>query len=265
MRASGKEIVEDALGLLGVVAPGEPAEERLIAQALRFAESKIEELYSNAAAIPGVTIQDLAVVSGQSEYWLGPTGDAQTPPGLKTSGAPSAIVDAAAAAGGVEFPSVELVEDLDRWREVKRGRAIRLALYLHGGSGGSGVAPGNLGGAESYRAGNRRLEVFPAPRSGFTLRLYMRVPEIQSIDRDTVYDLPPGVHRLLTTNIADALLSVHGADPSTEQTIRNNAGMASAEYQKKNLRGSRGAAYLDPRWVTSVAVGDDYVNIPDYD
>ena len=256
----GDRIIEDAFALLGAFAPGTNIEDALLAQGIRFANSKIEELYENAAAIPGVTIQDLAAKAGQSEYWVGPTGAAQTPPGLRTSGELQSVVRATLPSGDTEDPRVEVVYDLDRWIEVKRGYSTLCALYLHDGSGSELV-----GAARSALQGNRKLEVFPAPRSDFLIRLYMRVPEIQSIDKDTIYDLPPGVHRLLTTNIAEALVPVFGADAQTSQEIRANAGMASAEYQKKNLRGSRGVAELDSRWVTSVAVGDDYVHIPEYD
>lgn len=265
--ASGKKLIEAALEKLGVSAPGEPIEELLIEQSIVHANAKLEALSVDGSAVGGVTIQDLAAKSGQAYYWIGPSGDMQTPPGLKTSGTPQRLDRAVTpAGGGAEAPFFEVAQDYSELAERKNlfTSPYRPVLFLHGGSGSALLAgPPD---ERSYAAGNRRLEIYPAPSNDYTVRLYLEVPEIQSVERDAAYDLPPGIGEMAINQIALALATVHGVDGATLQALSAEAGGALAAVRKQHLRHhAAGIAHLDPRWVTSVSVGDDYVHYPEYD
>lgn len=256
MLIRGDKIMEDAFALIGAYSPGTKIEDEVMTQGLRFANSKIEELNQRSSQFPGTTIQDLELTADRDHYWLGPTAGTPMLPGLKTSGAPDVLESAAFVTeiGGdpLAFPrSILIAENAVSWGE-SRGLAD-LVLWLRTGPGIAAVDQMQED-SRAYADGNRKLEVFPAA-SGF-LRLYMRVPEVQFIAETTVYDLPPGVHRTLTTNIADALTTVFGADAQTVQDLHAQAAAAAGAQQKKNLRGRRPAAHLPDRWITTVS--DDY-------
>lgn len=264
MRVRGRQILEDAFALLGTFAPGGQIENRLIDQAIRFANSKIEELNQRSSTLPGVAIQDLETRADETEYWIGPTADMQSPPGLKTSGAPDFIEAAVrvSAVGGVPIsglPVPVIARSAAEWvvASNRQPPTSSLTLYLRSGPGGSDLdqAPND---GRSYADGNRKLEIYPG-YTGF-VRLYMRVPEIQTLgdsrtamDAMGLFDLPPGVHRTLTTNIAASLTTVFGCDPQTAEDIKAQAAAAAGEQQRKNLRGRRPAAHLPLKWLGTVS------------
>ena len=285
MRATGKEIIEQAFALLGTFAPGERVEDRLIKQGVFHANAQLESLALESQYIPGETIQVLRLRRGVSEYWLGPeftqagTPDAPVAPfGLRTSGVPEEVVRAALVVTDVNGEVTQFDNDAGvvNFRvpandsEAAHARGAYNArvpgeywLILHDGTSGPGPGPVRPPGRtipaaepddqRSFVRGSRKLEVLPAPAVDVDIRLYLRVPEINVIVEAFFYEFPPGVGRVLLTQIASALATVHGVDPDTRRAVEDRAAQALASYTRKNARFRRPLAHLPRKWLGTVS------------
>ena len=274
MQLKGIDIINQAFAKLGAFAPGQEVPEAYIAQAELHGTARLESLSLDSQYIPGTTIQLMEFREGVSDYWIGPSANTITPgaplrdpAGLRTSGPPDALLRATSESEVPgSFPRFRIAEGAGEWalfrRQVAAGATGACYLYLHTGSGGA-----ETGEARSYREDNRRLEIVPVPTADFSARLYLKVAGIMRLGRDVDYDLDPGLGELVITQTASALAPVYSVDPDTRNEVGQQASMALDRVKRKNARyRSHGAkSHLPPRWTTSVAVGDDYVHIDEYD
>jgi hypothetical protein len=175
------EIMDGALGMLGVLAAGEPIPGERLAQGLHRLNDLVDAMRTDALFAHGTETVTGTLKAGVRSLLIGPSGD------LVTLLSPVEILDGSFfSVGTLDYPM----------RAVPQGAYNDIA-YKHY----------NTIGPEEYwfNAGtpNATISFFPQAASDVPLSLQVRTELVKFADPTTRYGLPPGYKRMLSLQLAN--------------------------------------------------------------
>jgi len=230
MTYTGRDIVQDALEMLGVYAPGEVMTDADAQRGLSCLNAMLDSWSNESLACYANLEQSGTLVPGQQFYTIGPGGNfnMQRPLAITVGPGAARITD-----GNGNQYDVEVVTQ-DRWNLIG-------APYT------TSDIPDTLFYNPQYPRGI--IGIFPVPIIGYTLTWDSRLQLSEFPDLITDMILPPGYYMALTTNLAlFAKPYFAAAGSQIDPLIIVNAGISKGNIKRTNMK--EVVARFDPEIVS---------------
>lgn len=228
MTTKARDIIQDALEMLNVYAPGETVDAASMNRGLVVLNDMLDSWSNESLACYTILEQSLTLIPGQSVYTIGPGGDVNGTRPIRLITGPGAayIQDTNKNNYGVN------VVALDQWN-------------LIGSREVNSNVPDTLYYEPSFPLG--KLKFFPTPNIGWEAiwDSYLQLGEFPSLDTDV--SLPPGYNLALKSNLAVSLQPYfNSAQLST--VVAKNAMDSKGNVKRANIRPN--VAVYDPEIIS---------------
>lgn len=212
--ATARDIIKSSLKLIGVVAAGEtPSAEELV-DALSTLRKMLDSWSTESLAIFKKTIETFPLVSGQTSYTMGASGNFNT-------SRPMRIIHAAtldtSSTPAQEIP-LQLL-NVDEWSNVMQKSltsTYATKLYI------------------DYTFPLTTLYFWPVPTLANSIVLYTEKPFVDPATPDANIDLPPGYELAIEHNLAILLSPGYGRP--LDPTVAAIASTSLANIQRMNIK-----------------------------
>lgn len=207
--------------LLGILRPGQGANTDTVADLFTGLNQMIDGWNAERLMIPSMTRTEFALVAGQEDYTLGPSGADWTLSRPSRVDSASLLSSAGAA---TEMPFDGLLT-IDEYRIGKSGVYVNMTYP------------------------RIQITVRPAPAAGQYLAIYTWASLAQFADGTTSYTLPPGYEEAIKFNLA------HQMAPSYKITSKAGVDLNSIEKRARETKGRIKSANLQANILQSEPAG----------
>lgn len=214
MSTTARDLIRDALKLIGVVAPGENPSAEEQTDALSTLNDMFDNWSTESLVVFSKTIETFPIVSGQQTFTMGVGGNFNTSRPIKIYHAATLDTDVTPAN---EIP-IDII-NFDEWSNITiKGIQSTLASKLY----------------VDYSNPLARLNFWPVPTNAKSFVLYSWKPMADLANADATIDLPPGYQMAIKYNLAVLLAPEYGRqiDPG----VAGIAASAFASIQRANIQ-----------------------------
>lgn len=225
---TARTIIQDALEMLRIHAPGEDASQPDMARGLSVFNDMIDSWSNESLACFAWLTQTFTLVSNKSQYTVGPGGDINGTRPLRVTDAP----------GGAYLLDTNnnryLMDVVDQ-----------LTWNIRTTATANSNLPDTLWYDSQFPLGI--INIWPTPTMGFTCSFlsYLQLNEFTTLDTDVGF--PPGYKLAYTTNLAIAM-KAYFKDANLDPAIVQRASESRAAIKRTNMRTQ--IAIFDPELVS---------------
>lgn len=225
---TGRDIIQDALEMLRVYAPGEDVTAPDMARGLSVLNDIVDSLSNESLACYTILTQTFTLIPNQYQYTVGPGGDINGPRPLRVDNAP----------GSAYLLDTNLnrymMDVEDQWGWNLKTTAVADSdlpnIFFYDPQFPLGV-----------------VNVWPTPTIGYTCSFlsYAQLTEFTTLD--TIVTFPPGYKLMYTTDLAIAL-KPYFKDAQLDPVVIERNSKAKAAIKRNNMRSQ--ISVFDPELVS---------------
>lgn len=194
--ATGRDLVQSAMRLIGAIAPGETASAQEATDGLSTAVRMLANWSTENLIVYGKVREEFALTSGVSRYTMGPSGTFNTSRPIRID----AVAVQLLTANAHEIP-VRLIETNHEWAKVlDKGLVTDFPMYVMV----EGTFPAQT------------LDVYPVPVTPNKLVIYSKKPLVTVSDLSSEVVIPPEYEEPIIYNLAVRLSPEYGRPVSAE-------------------------------------------------